>query len=137
MVRETEGVAVLAECFGEDGGHCSIAGICRLRGVLGEAVKAFYAVLDRYTLADLVHNRQSLAKVLFIEQPVAPPAVAGRPHEDAGRFRRRRPLEAKPPYPYEGPEELRQPILDALTKVVDPEVAMSIVDVGPDLRRRR
>ena len=38
--------------------------------------------------------------------------------------------EARPPYPYEGPEELRQPILDALTKVVDPEVAMSIVDVG-------
>jgi len=40
------------------------------------------------------------------------------------------PLEAKPPYPYEGPEELRQPILAALTKIVDPEVAMSIVDVG-------
>jgi metal-sulfur cluster biosynthetic enzyme len=34
------------------------------------------------------------------------------------------------PYPYEGPQELRQPILDALTRVVDPEVAMSIVDVG-------
>jgi metal-sulfur cluster biosynthetic enzyme len=34
------------------------------------------------------------------------------------------------PYPYEGPESLRQPILDALTRVVDPEVAMSIVDVG-------
>jgi len=40
------------------------------------------------------------------------------------------PMEDKPPYPYEGPEALRQPILDALTKVVDPEVAMSIVDVG-------
>jgi metal-sulfur cluster biosynthetic enzyme len=40
------------------------------------------------------------------------------------------PLEAKAPYPYEGPESLRQPILDALTRVVDPEVAMSIVDVG-------
>jgi metal-sulfur cluster biosynthetic enzyme len=40
------------------------------------------------------------------------------------------PLEPKPPYPYEGPDELYQPILDALTKVVDPEVAMSIVDVG-------
>jgi metal-sulfur cluster biosynthetic enzyme len=36
----------------------------------------------------------------------------------------------QPPYPYTGPEELRQPILDALTRVVDPEVAMSIVDVG-------
>ena len=40
------------------------------------------------------------------------------------------PAEAREPYPYEGPESLRQPILDALTRVVDPEVAMSIVDVG-------
>lgn len=36
----------------------------------------------------------------------------------------------RPPYPYDGPEALRQPILEALTRVVDPEVAMSIVDVG-------
>lgn len=34
------------------------------------------------------------------------------------------------PFPYEGPEELRQAILDALCRVVDPEVAMHIVDVG-------
>ena len=40
------------------------------------------------------------------------------------------PAQANEPYPYEGPESLRQPILDALTRVVDPEVAMSIVDVG-------
>ena len=73
VVRHTEGAAVPAECFGEGGGHCSIAGICRLSGVLGEAVKAFYAVLDKYTLADLVHNRQALAKVLFGMPPVAPP----------------------------------------------------------------
>jgi metal-sulfur cluster biosynthetic enzyme len=38
--------------------------------------------------------------------------------------------EPQSPYPYEGPEALRQPILDALSRVVDPEVAMSIVDVG-------
>ena len=66
VVRHTEGAAVPAECFGEEGGHCSIARICRLHGVFGEAVDAFYGVLDRYTLADLVHNRQALAKVLFI-----------------------------------------------------------------------
>jgi metal-sulfur cluster biosynthetic enzyme len=35
-----------------------------------------------------------------------------------------------PPYPYAGPEALRKPILDALRRVVDPEVAMTIVDVG-------
>lgn len=34
------------------------------------------------------------------------------------------------PFPYAGPEELRRPIEDALHRVVDPEVAMTIVDVG-------
>jgi len=34
------------------------------------------------------------------------------------------------PYPYEGPEGLHAPILQALHRVVDPEVAMTIVDVG-------
>ncbi|NCT83790.1 MAG: DUF59 domain-containing protein [Comamonadaceae bacterium] len=34
------------------------------------------------------------------------------------------------PYPYEGPDELRAPILAALRRVVDPELALSIVDVG-------
>lgn len=34
------------------------------------------------------------------------------------------------PYPYEGPGALRAPILAALRHVVDPEMAMTIVDVG-------
>ncbi|HJV61855.1 MAG TPA: metal-sulfur cluster assembly factor [Albitalea sp.] len=34
------------------------------------------------------------------------------------------------PFPYEGPEVLRAPITAALRRVVDPEVAMTIVDVG-------
>jgi len=75
VVRETEGQARPAECFGEGGSHCCIAGICRLSGVLAEAVRAFYATLDRYTLAELVENRQSLAKVLFQELPVRKPAA--------------------------------------------------------------
>lgn len=76
VVRETEGTPVIAECFGESGGDCQIAPNCRLRGVLCEAVTAFYAVLDRYTLADLVNNRQQLARMLFIDRPA--PAKAGR-----------------------------------------------------------
>ena len=71
VVRQTEGAAVVAECFLEHGGECTISGVCRLQGVLAEAVAAFYAVLDRYTLADLVTNRQALAKILFF-----PPAQA-------------------------------------------------------------
>jgi Rrf2 family nitric oxide-sensitive transcriptional repressor len=66
VVRATEGADMPAECFGDTPDDCSIARICRLRGVLRQAVDAFYAVLDDYTLADLVHNRASLARVLHI-----------------------------------------------------------------------
>ena len=69
VVRATEGEAMPAECFGDAPDHCSIARICRLRGVLKEAVQAFQAVLDRYTLADLVHNRAALSKVLWARSP--------------------------------------------------------------------
>ena len=65
VVRATEGAAMPAECFGDEPERCAIERICRLRGVLEEAVQAFHAVLDGYTLADLAHNRASLAKVLF------------------------------------------------------------------------
>ena len=75
VVRQTEGAAVVAECFSDEANHCAITRICRLRGVLGEAVEAFYTVLDRYTLADLVQNRQALAKVLFIDRTPPTPAV--------------------------------------------------------------
>jgi Rrf2 family nitric oxide-sensitive transcriptional repressor len=68
VVRQTEGPAVVAECFGEAQSNCSIAKFCRLRGVLGEAVAAFNAVLDRYTLADLAQNQAQLAKVLFLHK---------------------------------------------------------------------
>jgi Rrf2 family transcriptional regulator, nitric oxide-sensitive transcriptional repressor len=67
VVRATEGVAAVAECFESDGGHCAIDCCCRLQGVLREAITAFEAVLDRCTLADVVSNRQQLAHILFFE----------------------------------------------------------------------
>jgi len=33
-------------------------------------------------------------------------------------------------FPYEGPEALRGPVAEALRRVIDPEIALSIVDVG-------
>jgi Rrf2 family nitric oxide-sensitive transcriptional repressor len=66
VVRDTEGAALPAECFLPEGGHCVITPVCRLKNVLAEAVKAFYLVLDGYTLADISKNRQALAKVLMI-----------------------------------------------------------------------
>ena len=53
VVRTTEPDFALVECFAS-GNRCIITPRCRLRGVLGEALAAFSAVLDRYTLADLI-----------------------------------------------------------------------------------
>jgi metal-sulfur cluster biosynthetic enzyme len=38
--------------------------------------------------------------------------------------------QAAGPFPYSGPDELRSPIESALRRVIDPEVALSILDVG-------
>jgi Rrf2 family transcriptional regulator, nitric oxide-sensitive transcriptional repressor len=78
VVRATEGTDLPAECFGDAPDNCPIARVCRLRGVFKEAVDAFYAVLDRYTLADLVQNRAALQRVLGIRD-LAPRDVAARP----------------------------------------------------------
>ena len=67
VVRDTQGAAMPAECFAPDGGSCVLGGACRLKGVLREAVVAFYAVLDRYTLADLAAEPQALAVVLRLQ----------------------------------------------------------------------
>ena len=75
VVRITEGTPAPAECFDRERNECIITPACRLRPILGEAVDAFYAVLDRYTLEDLVHNREALARITF-----APPrARAAKP----------------------------------------------------------
>lgn len=63
LIRITEGFDVPAECFREDGA-CVIAPVCRLAKVLQQALDAFYEVLDRHTLADLVANRDRLAAIL-------------------------------------------------------------------------
>jgi Rrf2 family nitric oxide-sensitive transcriptional repressor len=53
VLRATEPDFALVECFRSDN-RCLITPSCRLRGVLGEAMTAFSATLDRYTLADLM-----------------------------------------------------------------------------------
>ena len=76
VVRLTEGGDVPATCFAADRATCAIGPVCRLRGVLGEAVQAFYAVLDRYTVADLAGDLQALPRLLSIARAV--PAGTGR-----------------------------------------------------------
>lgn len=78
VVRQAEGHVAVVECFDPFASHCCIAPACRLHGALDEAVAAFYAVLDRYTLADLVANREQLAPLLFVDPQTALPARRAR-----------------------------------------------------------
>lgn len=65
VVRSSEGSFDLVECFDPASSRCAIQQACGLRSVLGEALGAFLAVLDGYTLADLVaRRRKSLTRLL-------------------------------------------------------------------------
>jgi Rrf2 family nitric oxide-sensitive transcriptional repressor len=65
VVRRMEDDFTLVECFAPGSSECRIAGPCRLKGVLQDALKAYLAVLDKYTLADLTGRNPSLSKTLL------------------------------------------------------------------------
>ncbi|MBP0447515.1 Rrf2 family transcriptional regulator [Roseomonas sp. SSH11] len=64
VVRRTEPDMALVPCFAPVHGSCPIVPACGLRGALHEARGAFLAVLDRYSVADLVERRVELAALL-------------------------------------------------------------------------
>lgn len=65
LIRSTEERVSLVACFGEDRSDCRIHGICEMKGILREAVEAFYGVLERYTLADLLRDPARLSELLL------------------------------------------------------------------------
>jgi Rrf2 family nitric oxide-sensitive transcriptional repressor len=64
VVRAMEEDFTMVECFDPKANQCVITGPCRLRGALSRALKAYFAVLDEYTLADLAGQNPMLARVL-------------------------------------------------------------------------
>jgi Rrf2 family nitric oxide-sensitive transcriptional repressor len=64
LVRHTEDGFDLVDC-----GRCVVAPACGLTGVLNEALGAFMAVLDRYTLADLMTRKRDLLSLFRSERP--------------------------------------------------------------------
>lgn len=67
VVRRTEADLALVECFPGGAAGCFIVPACRLKGVLREALDAFMAVLDRYTIGDLTSNNPRLRALLDSE----------------------------------------------------------------------
>lgn len=66
VFRDFEAVLPFTECSGGHENCCPLAGACRLKCVLSDALAAFYAELDRVTLAELVSGNGELRNVLSI-----------------------------------------------------------------------
>ena len=64
VVRDTEDQLDVIGCL-ERKGYCPIERVCVLRGALRDATQAFLAVLDTYTLADLIKPRKALSSLLL------------------------------------------------------------------------
>jgi len=64
VVRGTEESLALVECFDAESSECNIAPACLLKGVFRNATEAFFAELDRHTLADLLRPAPRLARIL-------------------------------------------------------------------------
>jgi Rrf2 family nitric oxide-sensitive transcriptional repressor len=68
VIRQTEGDTVLVECFDPATNTCPLLTACRLRVALQEALAAFFTVLDRYTLGDLIRAPEHLTPLLGLDQ---------------------------------------------------------------------
>jgi Rrf2 family nitric oxide-sensitive transcriptional repressor len=77
VVRAAETDFRLVECFDPASDGCTLTPGCRLRGVLGQALQASFAVLDGVTLADIAGPPRAAAG--GSGAPMAGPAPRRRP----------------------------------------------------------
>jgi Rrf2 family transcriptional regulator, nitric oxide-sensitive transcriptional repressor len=70
VVRAMEPDFAVVECE-DPTGYCKIAPCCTLRSAMREAVQAFLAKLDEYTLEDLLRPKSRLRALLGVEQKSA------------------------------------------------------------------
>jgi len=56
VVRQTEGDLEIVECFNPSTNTCPLIGVCKISTVFRAGLRAFFAELDKVTLADMVSN---------------------------------------------------------------------------------
>ncbi|MDD5613350.1 MAG: Rrf2 family transcriptional regulator, partial [Gallionella sp.] len=65
VIKVTEESFGLVECFNDGQNRCTLVGACKLADVLDAALDAFFDVLRKTTLAELVENGAALEKMLL------------------------------------------------------------------------
>ncbi|MCA0908646.1 Rrf2 family transcriptional regulator [Ruegeria marisrubri] len=74
VIRLTEGPLDVVECFNPEKNTCPLIGICKLSEAIQKATRAFMAVLDDLTLADIAANRgELLNRIAPIEEGIVAP----------------------------------------------------------------
>lgn len=81
VARDIEAHWEVVECFGTTT-DCPLQHGCRLAPILTEALEGFWAVLDRYTLADIAHLPSRESPVTF-HRPTPGHGASGRTDETA------------------------------------------------------
>ena len=67
VVRVTEENFAVAECFETDAAECPLVDSCSLNAALREALGAFFEVLQRHTIAELVAAKANVRSLLGID----------------------------------------------------------------------
>lgn len=60
LIRYTEDDLNIVECFGNKEGRCALKEECNFSNVMEEALDAFLATVDKYTLEDLVSDKNPI-----------------------------------------------------------------------------
>ncbi|KAB8136252.1 Rrf2 family transcriptional regulator [Gracilibacillus oryzae] len=64
VIRLMENDFYMLECFDGEHNQCVITSACSLRHVVGNAMQAFFQVLEKYTLDDLIDNKDELRMLM-------------------------------------------------------------------------
>jgi len=64
LLQKAERNTALVDCMQANGGQCCISPSCGLKFALAEAQIAFYAALEKYSLADIATEKSALLSLL-------------------------------------------------------------------------
>ncbi|GLU27076.1 iron-responsive transcriptional regulator RirA [Brucella sp. NBRC 12950] len=76
VVRVTEENFAMAECFENDATECPLVDSCGLNSALREALNAFFGVLMKYSISDLVKARPNVRVLLGLDEDLEVERVA-------------------------------------------------------------
>lgn len=83
VVRATESNFFLTDCFDTTNRDCPLVDSCGVNKILSEALRAFFSVLDSYTIADVAKDGNQLRGLLDLGiegmHPIATASFAAQP----------------------------------------------------------